>query len=100
MTPRGFIIFEQIAFFKITNFFSLPLVNKCGLCNGESAPSPSTDVSGLIALYLWQEQLEEFELGETCKDIEMRLSKWMVCILPERDLFFDNYLTSIALRFG
>ena len=99
MTPRGFVIFARIAFSKITNFFSLLLVKKCGLCNGESAPSPSTDIGGLIALYDgWQEQLEELELGETCKDVEMLLSKWLVCTLPERDMIFDNYLPRFALR--
>ena len=100
MTPRGFVIFARIAFSKITYFFSLLLVKKCGLCNGESAPSPSTDIGDLIALYGWQEQLEELELGETCKDVEMLLSKWMICTLPESDLFFDNYLPRFAFRCG
>jgi len=74
----------------------------CGLCNGESAPSPSTDVSYWIALYGWQERLEEFELGETCRDVEMLLSKWMICSLPvpERDSFFENYLMPFALMCG
>ena len=101
MTPRGFVIFARIAFSKITHFFSLLLVKKCGLCNGESAPSPSTDIGGLIALYDgWQEQLKAFELGETCKDVEIFLSKWMDCTSPDRDMVFDNYLTPIAFRCG